>query len=183
MTVVRSLLHRYFLLKNPATRKWRGNDARRGCRQGGTITTSPRQTRLRRVQHETPNRRNTVITRPRRMREIRTDADATNYPISCHATTVDRLWIAALINNPAPARMLCTLPPPPATRTTSFNHERAATHRVPRWRARTESRPGGTAATCAAPSRDAPRSGSQASRSRNRIRRPIRRTRARANHA
>lgn len=65
----------------------------------------------------------------------------------------------------------------------SLNRARAATRRVPRSRARTESTPDETAATCAAPSRDAPRSGSRASRSRNRNRRPIHRRRARASRA
>lgn len=64
-----------------------------------------------------------------------------------------------------------------------LKRERATTRPLPHSRTRTESTPRETAATSAAPSRGAPRSGSRASRSRNRSRRPIRRTRARASRA
>lgn len=83
----------------------------------------------------------------------------------------------------------CCAPSPPAgssaraTRYRGFSRARAATHRARRSRVQMESTPGETAATCAAPSRDARRSGSRASRSRTRSRRPIRRTRAHASRA
>lgn len=81
-------------------------------------------------------------------------------------------------------RERCASPPlEPRTCAATLNRARATTRRVPRSRARMESRPDGTAATCAAPSRDAPRSGLRANRSRNRSRRPIRRTRAHASRA
>ena len=70
-----------------------------------------------------------------------------------------------------------------ATYSRGFSRARAATHPARRLRARTESTPGETAATCAAPSRDARRSGSRANRSRNRNHRPIRQTRALASRA
>ena len=170
--------------------KWRGSDARCGRWRGGTIATqkpccdAAPGSRCARNAEQTKH----CGRQPHRIREIPIDAGARIYPISCHATTVDRLWFAALIHSPATSTNAVRPPrhpngTPVPHEPASLNRERAATHRVPRWRARTESRPGGTAATCAAPSRDAPRSGSQASRSRNRNRRPIRRMQARASHA
>ncbi len=61
--------------------------------------------------------------------------------------------------------------------------ERAAMHRAPRSRVRTESTRDETAATCAAPSRGVPRSGWRANRSQSRSRRPTRRTPVHASRA
>lgn len=83
-----------------------------------------------------------------------------------------------------PARpRFCRRPTSPLPLAAALNRGRATTRRVPRSPARTGSTPRETAATCAAPSRDARRSGSRASRSRNRSRRPRRRTRVRASRA